>query len=186
LLKPANAAQFSPDGTRILTAADDGTARVWDAHNGQQLTIVTASRSGLPLHGLLQNGQKVNSAKFSADGKRMVTAAWDQARVWDAQTGQPLTVPMQHTGSVTSAEFSSDGRLIVTLCVGSAWVWDARSGRQLTKIEPKNFPAVLNAVQFSPDGRRILTAAWDQVQVWDAESGQPLTEPLQNNFLYHF
>jgi WD40 repeat protein len=186
LLKPADAAQFSPDGTRILTAADDGTARIWDARTGQELTIVTASPNGQPLHGFLENGQKVNSAQFSPDGKRMVTAAGEQVQVWDAQTGEPLTEPMQQNGLVTSAEFSSDGQRIVTLCGGSAWVWDAQSGRQLTKIEPKNFSTVLNAVQFSPDGRRILTVAWDQVRVWDAQSGQPLTEPLQSGFLVTF
>ena len=28
---------FSPDGTRLATASDDGTARLWDARTGQQL-----------------------------------------------------------------------------------------------------------------------------------------------------
>ncbi len=28
---------FSPDGTRILTGSDDGTAKVWDARTGTAL-----------------------------------------------------------------------------------------------------------------------------------------------------
>ena len=33
-------AAFSPDGTRIVTASDDSTARVWDAATGKELTIL--------------------------------------------------------------------------------------------------------------------------------------------------
>ena len=33
----ARSAAFSPDGTRILTASDDNTARIWDAATGAKL-----------------------------------------------------------------------------------------------------------------------------------------------------
>ena len=74
------AAQFSPDGKRIVTASADHTARVWDAQTGQPLTEP------------LKHADQVTAAQFSPDGKRIVTASADNtARVWDAQTGQPLT-----------------------------------------------------------------------------------------------
>ena len=31
---PVTSAAFSPDGTRIVTASDDSTARLWDAATG--------------------------------------------------------------------------------------------------------------------------------------------------------
>jgi eukaryotic-like serine/threonine-protein kinase len=200
LLQPANSAQFSPDGERIVTASDYGTARVWDAQSGQ------------PLTGPMELGHKVNSAQFSPDGKRIVTASWDQARVWDAQSGQPLTAPMKHrldsvnsaqfspnatawdpeTGKmllsgpwsqdngVSSAHFSPDGTRIVTACDTSAWLWDAQSGRQLTELKQQiGFGGVISA-QFSPDGTRIVTTAWDRVRIWDAQSGKPLADPLEH------
>jgi WD40 repeat protein len=32
-----NSAVFSPDGKRIVTASDDGTARIWDAASGRPI-----------------------------------------------------------------------------------------------------------------------------------------------------
>ncbi|MGA8586464.1 MAG: hypothetical protein WB715_21985, partial [Roseiarcus sp.] len=66
-------AAFSPDGTRIVTASWDQTARIWDAATGQPI--------GEPLKG---HDSAVMSAAFSPDGTRIVTASWDKtARVWE-------------------------------------------------------------------------------------------------------
>ena len=35
-----SSAAFSPDGTRIVTASDDKTARIWDAATGKELTVL--------------------------------------------------------------------------------------------------------------------------------------------------
>jgi eukaryotic-like serine/threonine-protein kinase len=179
-------AQFSPDGTRIVTLAVGGTpalwgARVWDAQTGQ------------PLTGPMQHSKRINSAQFSPDGTRIVTASWDNtARVWDAQSGQPLTEPMIHSNVVYSAQFSPDGKRIVTGCRnGTARVWDAVSGQPLTRPFKRRGEAIsssapimpiLYSAQFSPDGQRILTATADDTAcVWDARSGQLLTGPLEHN-----
>ena len=78
-------AAFSPDGTRVVTASDDKTARVWDAATGQPVTRPLAA-----------SGPRV-SATFSPDGTRVVTASGDNtARVWDVATGQPVTRPLEH------------------------------------------------------------------------------------------
>ena len=62
---------FSPDGTRIVTASVDNTARIWDATSGRELATLRG-------HTFL-----VNSAAFSPDGTRIVTASWDTtARVY--------------------------------------------------------------------------------------------------------
>ena len=58
----------------------------------------------------------VNSAAFSPDGKRIVSAFSDYTiRIWDVETGRQIGQPLEgHTSDVNSAEFSPDGKQIVS------------------------------------------------------------------------
>ena len=111
-------AKFSPDGTRIVTASEDGTARVWDA------TKLGVVKSLVELNG---HEEEITAGAFSPDGTRIVTASWDgTARVWDAATGMSLAELKGHTQEVRSAAFSPDGTRIVTASRdGTARVWES-------------------------------------------------------------
>jgi len=66
-------AAFNPDGSHIVTASEDNTARIWDAASGTEIAVLRGHDSA------------VNSAAFSPDGSRIVTASNDKtARIWDA------------------------------------------------------------------------------------------------------
>jgi WD40 repeat protein len=63
----------SPDGSRIVTASEDKTARIWDAASAKEIAVLRGHDRG------------VTSAAFSPDGSRIVTASEDRtARIWDA------------------------------------------------------------------------------------------------------
>lgn len=68
-----NSAKLSPDGSRIVTACDDLTAKVWEVKSGTLL----ASLEG--------HTKYLNSAELSPDGSRIVTASFDNtAMLWKA------------------------------------------------------------------------------------------------------
>jgi WD40 repeat protein len=64
---------LSPDATRVVTASEDRTAKVWDARSGA-LVLTLKGHTG-----------PIKSASFSGDGSRIVTASGDgTAKIWDA------------------------------------------------------------------------------------------------------
>ncbi len=167
--KPLLSAEFSPDGKRIVTVAENYAAWVWDA---------TTAR---PLAGPLAHTNIIHAAQFSPDGNRIVTASEDNtARIWDAQTGQSLTGPLRHTDWVWSAQFSPDGQQIATASDdGTARIWDATTGQPLT--DPLTHGGPVRSVQYSPEGKQIVTSSWDATaRIWDAQTGKALVEPLRH------
>ena len=101
-------------GSGIVTASSDKTARIWDAANGKEIAVLRG------------HDNSVWSAAFSPDGSRIVTASDDNtARIWDAASAKEIAVLHGHDGAVTSAAFSPDGSRIVTAAVDNARMWDA-------------------------------------------------------------
>jgi WD40 repeat protein len=119
----------------------------------------------------------VDSAVFSPDGKRVVTASWDRtARVWDVATGKQIVRFSGHQDLVYSAAFSPDGRRVLTASDDkTARVWDAATGQVIAQLTGHLGP-VFSAV-FSADGQRVVTASDDKtVRVWDAATGHVIAQ----------
>jgi WD40 repeat protein/serine/threonine protein kinase len=123
----------------------------------------------------LDHANAVHSARFSPDGKRIITASGDKtAKVWDAASGKLLASLVGHLDTVRSARFSPDGKRIVTASKDkTAKVWDAASGKLLASLV--GHTGSVNSAWFSSDGNRIITASGDKTaKVWDAANGKLL------------
>jgi Tol biopolymer transport system component len=103
----------------------------------------------------MKHDASVDVARFSPDGKRIVTASWDgTARIWDAESGRALSEPMKHDAGVKTAQFSPDGKWIVydSWTNGSQRLWripiDGGEPQMLT-----NHTATESDI--SPDGKFI-------------------------------
>jgi WD40 repeat protein/TPR repeat protein len=165
-LSTVHTALFSPSGQRVITAADDGTARIWDSRTGNSLLVLSGHQGA------------VWSAAFSGDGNRAVTASVDRtARVWDARSGKLLVELKGHRGAVLSAMFSPDGKRILTASQDeTALLWDAGSGTVVATLAGNGGPVEI--ARFSPDGAFIVTVALyhTNARLWDARTGKLLRE----------
>jgi hypothetical protein len=138
---------FSPDGSRIVTASADKTARIWDAATGTESAVLRGHED------------TVWSAAFSPDGSRIVTPSNDKtARIWEAATGMQSAVLRGHEAAVNSAAFSPDGSRIVTASWDrTARIWEAATGKESAVL--RGHEAAVNSAAFSPDGSHIVTTS---------------------------
>jgi WD40 repeat protein len=171
---------FSADGRYVLTtghAASGGppcVVQVWEAETGR------------PVGPLLRHVLPVNTAEFSPDGQRVLTASLAGSFVWDRDKGSVLFELRQGDHPAQAlATYSRDGGRIVTAGMdGNARVWDARTGRPVSP--PLSHGGLVFSAAFSPAGDRVLTAGDDRMlRVWDAVTGEPAAPPLPHRSLVH-
>ncbi|ETO35197.1 WD repeat-containing protein, partial [Reticulomyxa filosa] len=117
------------------------------------------------------HGNTVNSARFSADGRKIVSASYDHTvRLWDVISEKQIQIFRGHTDRVFAARFSPDGNTIVS-CSGDGTIrlWDINTGKEVTKL--KNDSSKIWDVNFSPDGRYIVSSLQDNtIRLWDVHS----------------
>src|SRR5207248_532492 len=92
---------YSPDGTRLGSASEDLTVRIWNP-NGPP--------DGQLEHTLRGHTRHVRCVTFSPDGRRVVSTSMDRAvKIWDATTGHEIfTLPGELIGAAKLA-FSPNG-----------------------------------------------------------------------------
>ncbi|MBO6717568.1 MAG: WD40 repeat domain-containing protein [Rhizobiaceae bacterium] len=151
--------EFSPDGSRVLTASNDNTARIWDAADGREIRTLTG------------HSDTVSRAVFSPDGNKVATSGFDgTARVWDANTGRETAkaVPEGEFLYLYDVAFSPDGQWFAASGDdGIVYVWEAEGAEQVAALEHGND---VNALEFSPDGKLLAGASDNGLHVWNTET----------------
>ena len=164
-------AEIGPDG-RWVAALEDNQVALLDR---------SAPESSPRL---LPHKSEIKSARFSPDGKLLVTASGDRAAyVWrvDTHTGAsdaPAKLRGGHSAALSSATFSHDGQRIATSSAdGTIGIWTP-SGAELVTLSWHGDS--VNEVQFDPNGDRILSASDDgTVKLGQCEACRLSAEELQ-------
>ncbi|HJT78081.1 MAG TPA: WD40 repeat domain-containing protein, partial [Gemmataceae bacterium] len=174
---------LSPDGHFLVTASLDGTARLWDATDDEEL--IPTYRGEGPLR----------AALFRPDGRQVLVASasyrdaqWEGfARIWDVAGGKPAAVLKAHgragqspyvkqgLGGVWQVEYSRDAGRVLTL-TGDSHVRVLEADVTSTALFSSSMDKwpVAETLPYSP------------VRLWDAATGRELLAledfPYEINF----
>ena len=136
----------------VVSTGYDGRLRLWSVAAYHEERVLP----GLALRGHVD---AVMAARFSSDGRSIVTASRDRtAKKWRVADGtEELTFREGHAYLTSKAIFFPDGQRLMTAAVdGTVRIWSLAAGTELRKIEGTGYRA---AVALSTDGRWILTGA---------------------------
>jgi WD40 repeat protein/energy-coupling factor transporter ATP-binding protein EcfA2 len=182
-----NHATFSPDGTMIATASDNGDTRLWNVNTGQMRQLITAGDRVQQRHGGIAGGQNsVQRLFFSPDGQRLASVDRnDRVQLWKLPLGEQETELIDLNGlgeqqhpTQTTIAFSPDSQLMVTTNHPSAGdrgnyavhLWSVPTGRMIGSL--RGHLGAVQSVQFSWDGSLIATASADgTTRLWATDMG---------------
>jgi WD40 repeat protein len=166
---------WSADGSRLLTASGDGSARLWNIDRERVMSILT----------LVGHDSGVIGASLSPDGSRALTADPEgTVRIWETGvTGDAewLNLPAEEVW-LSSVIFGPGGRTILgSVPGGRTAIWNAETGEELLTLAAHDpipgyggVPGVA-AISASPDGELVATGGRDKtVRVWSSDNGEQL------------
>jgi WD40 repeat protein len=169
--RPRNAGAASlaltPDLTRAVIGAEDGSLELWDLDPGRPAKLLR-----LEAHqGVVQFVSIHPSGTIAAAGgvERSVS-------LHSLLTGRLIRICQGHLRPVEEGRFTPDGEYLLTRDAGGEIrVWAADEADPSTL---RGHASYVYAVAFSPDGSRVYSGGWDgfldrpgALKVWDASTG---------------
>jgi WD40 repeat protein len=164
-------ASFSPDGNRVITTAEDGTVRVWNAINGQQVRppVICQSRTGDRIHAVFNS----TSDRFVVrDNISMVLHVVQPAENVDEQ------FPVYRTRHVATSTSAGNVALYSRRSSNVSIV----SGSTFRLICRLSVPTGVTDVVLHPKQRRALVTSGADMILFDTETGDRLAELQGHRF----
>ena len=164
-----NALVYSPDGQRIITAADDGKIKVWDTQSG--FCVITFT----------EHSSSVTACEFAKRGNVLFTSSLDgSVRAWDLiryRNFRTFTAPTRL--SFSSVAVDPSGEIV---CAGSldsfdVHIWSVQTGQLLDQLSGHEGPVA--SLAFAPSADIIASGSWDHtVRIWSIFARTQTSEPI--------
>ena len=154
---------FVKEGQELVSAAEDGFLRRWEAATGQRLAQCNVGYTNL------------YGVACTEDGSSIVGAAAGRGLVrWSGDSTIPASKWAENVGSLSPISLTGDGRLAYTGTKdGKVVCWNVDEGKRVAAFEGHSGRVL--AVAVTPDGRFCVSSCADQtVRLWAAHSGQCL------------
>lgn len=165
-----NALAYSPDGQRIITAADDGKIKVWDTQSGFCVVTFTEHSGGVTACEFAKRGNVLFSA--SLDGS---VRAWDLIRYRNFKT---FTSPTRLSFSTMAVDPSGEVVCAASLDSFEIHIWSVQTGQLLDQLSGHEGPVA--SLAFAPSGGTLVSGSWDHtVRIWSIFGRSQTSEPLQ-------
>jgi hypothetical protein len=153
---------WNTEGTRLATASQDRTARIWEWPSGKERTVFR------------DHSDAATRICFAPDGKTVYTASQDHSiRRIDVNTGAVARLFTGHGDAVTALAVSPNGKNLISSGPEPAlrW-WNPDTGDTTGNHGGHNGP--VNDIVFSKDGKVLASASGDHtVRLWDTGNANP-------------
>lgn len=160
------AAQFSPDGSHIVTASRDRTASLWDPKEAEQVAHFTEGHQFL-----------ASVARFFADGAKLATAGGDgTVRIWDVASGGEER-KFSGTGLQAVLAIAPNGEWMVTGGRGGiTQLFNITTGEQVARLGGEGAGGTdITAAAIDPTGEWFATGNdGGEIVVWSYHGNEPL------------
>ena len=164
-----NDLDYNKDGSKIVTADQSGTIKIWTTNPGKELLSIEST------------GRIFNNVIFSPDSSLIVASGENyKISIWDAQNGQLKRNINAHTELITDLSFDPSGNKIASASYDKTTkIWDVQSGRKLlTLLGHQN---KIHSIDYNGNGSRLATASEDGIiKVWDVTPNND-NVPIRNH-----
>jgi hypothetical protein len=154
---------FSSDESRVVTASEDGTVRVWDLRSeAPRSSWVRYRNSKKAFDADLFGNDRVGAVAFDPSGERVFTGSpggGGTGQIWNARSGTLETRLEGEAGFLRGAAFTKDGSRLLTNGWQTLRFWDARTGGLVS--EATGDRVRWNDIVLSEDRKLALTTVTD-------------------------
>lgn len=153
--------QFSPDGSMMASAMDNGSIRLGETTTNKMLRELKGHKN------------TVRTLHFSTDGQLLASGSLDKSvRLWEIASGKMLRVFEGHQTHINTVSFSPD-----KACLASAGAdktircWDLKSGKA-SRVLSGNVNTI-SALHISANGKKLAAGGLSaQVKLWELDSSK--------------